>query len=395
MMRRFSSLVCLLALGACAPQTQGDVLEKVVLLSRHGIRSPTQSPQDMERRTGHAWPVWSVAPGEMTDHGAKTLAAMVQAVQETYQKTGVLPASGDCQTMEQESVVWADTADHRTRQTGEIWAKGIAPECAVKAQWAPTAADPVFNALGTQSGRVDPTALRRDFDAAERTLPEPASTNALKKLQALLAPKGCLSDPASPQCLAGPTKIEWKKGTPRLQGGFVTGGMAAESLLLAYSEGLSLTDFGITERDALAFIDAIMPAHEAENHLLRRLPEYARARNSIMAESIRAFLSDRSVPSIPSVLPSTKVLVLAGHDTNLAAMMALFGLDWSFPDQPDSTAPNTVLAFERWRHSDGTRDIRVRIFHQSLIELREGRAPDIEASAITLSPSWPVLARQP
>ncbi|OAG72494.1 periplasmic phosphoanhydride phosphohydrolase [Gluconobacter japonicus] len=392
MIRRICSLVVLFALGGCASQTQGDVLEKVVFLGRHGIRSPTVSPQEMQRRTGHAWPVWSVAPGEMTDHGAEALGAIVQAVRENYSQTALFQSSQSCQTVKQETVVWADTVDHRTRQTGEVWAKEIAPGCSLQAKWASTTVDPVFNALRSQAGSIDPVVLEREFEAAKATLPEPDSDAALKALQKLLAPKRCAENAASSQCLATPTTLEWKKGTPRLKGGFVTSGMAAESLLLTYAEGMALTDFGIAEKDVPHVLETVMPAHEAENHLLRRLPEYARARNGIMAESIRAFLSDKPVHAIPGVLPSTKVLVLAGHDTNLAAMMALFGVGWSFADQPDSTAPNTVLAFERWRRSDGTREVRLKVFHQSLEELRKAKAPDIGKSVITLSPAQALLA---
>ncbi|MFT8953031.1 MAG: phosphoanhydride phosphohydrolase [Gluconobacter sp.] len=391
MMRGLSSLAILFALGGCASQAQPDVLEKIVFLSRHGIRSPTLSPQEMQHRTGHTWQAWSVAPGEMTQHGAVALAAMVQVVQRNYSASALFQGSKKCQTMEQETVVWADTGDHRTRQTGDVWAKEIAPGCAIKAQWATTGVDPVFNALGSQAGQIDRGVLEQEFAAATKTLSEPASHNALKAVQSLMAPEACSESNSSPQCFLGATKIEWKKGTSHLQGGFVTGGMAAESLLLTYTEGLSLADFKVADKDAPHVLEAVMPAHEAENHLLRRLPEYARARNGVMGEGIRAFLSGRPVLSIPGISPSTKVLVLAGHDTNLAAMMALFGLDWSFPDQPDSTAPNTVLAFERWRHADGSRDVRIRVFHQSLAELRQGRGPDIETSALTLSPSRPIL----
>jgi len=392
MIRQISSLIVLVALGGCASQTQGDVLEKVVFLGRHGIRSPTVSPQEMQHRTGHVWPVWSVAPGEMTGHGADALRAMVQAVRGYYSQTSLFRSLQSCQAVAQEAVVWADTADHRTRQTGEVWAKEIAPGCSLQARWASTTADPVFNALGSPAASVDSAVLERDFDTAKDTLPEPASDAALKALQGLLASNACTEKPVSSQCLTTPTTLEWKKGVPRLRGGGVTGGMAAESLLLTYAEGLPLTEFGISERDVPHILETVMPAHEAENHLLRRLPEYARARNGMMAKSIRAFLSDQLVYAIPGILPSTKVLVLAGHDTNLAAMMALFGVDWSFSDQPDSTAPNTVLAFERWRRPDGTREVRLKVFHQSLEELREAKTPDIGKSAITLSPTQPFFA---
>lgn len=61
--------------SAPLPSTQyGAVLERVVLLARHGIRSPTKPPQTLQAQTGHAWAQWPAAPGELTAHGKQALA---------------------------------------------------------------------------------------------------------------------------------------------------------------------------------------------------------------------------------------------------------------------------------------------------------------------------------
>ncbi|MFT8807793.1 hypothetical protein [Gluconobacter sp.] len=167
--------------------------------------------------------------------------------------------------------------------------------------------------------------------------------------------------------------------------------MAAEGLLLLYSEGFPTEVFGEAKADVPGLLRAVMPVHEAEGRMLRRLPVVAQARNGVMAQSIRAFLADRPVVDIPGVTASTRLLVLAGHDTNLDAMAVIFGLSWTFPDQPDSTAPDTVLAFERWRYPDRHVEVKVRIFHQSLEELRTGQASDVERSMQTLEPRNAIL----
>nr|WP_228120487.1 MULTISPECIES: histidine-type phosphatase [Gluconobacter] len=371
--------------GTSAPS--GRVLEKVVLLSRHGIRSPTASPAILREKTGFDWPEWSVAPGEMTPHGAVALRGMVQAVRSHYQHL----AFGPLQNCSDQIRVWADGADHRTQQTGQVWARDVAPDCHVTAQWQAQGADPVYNAIA--AGRAVPPRPETE-QAFASALPVSRTAEVQRGLQAmqtLMAPGACEGAGRISHCLRDDAVLDWKKAAPHLSGGVATGGMAAESLLLLYSESFPVDVFGSAKADVPGLLKTVMPVHEAESLLLRRLPVVAQARNGVMAQSIRAFLTDRPVADIPSVTPSTRLLVLAGHDTNQDAMAAIFGLSWVFEDQPDSTAPDTVLAFERWRYPDRHVEVRVRIFHQSLEELRAGQASHVERSMQTLEPRNSIL----
>lgn len=367
--------------------SSGPVLEKIVLLSRHGIRSPTASPAALRDKTGFDWPQWSVAPGEMTPHGAEALGAMVQVVRTHYQNLGFSPLRS-CSNMVR---IWADGADHRTQQTGQVWAQGLAPECHVSAQWQEQGADPVYNAIAAGREAPQKQETEQAFASVQPVARTPEVQRGLQALQALMAPKACQDTGRKAWCLRDTPVLEWKKTEPHLAGAVARGGMAAESLLLLYAQGFPAEVFGSGKADVPALLKTVMPVHEAESLLLRRLPVVARARNGVMAQSIRAFLADRPVADIPGVTPSTRLLVLAGHDTNQDAMAAIFGLSWTFDDQPDSTAPDTVLAFERWRYPDRHVEVRVRIFHQSLEELRTGQASRVEASMQTLEPRNPIL----
>ncbi|MBF0889207.1 MULTISPECIES: histidine-type phosphatase [Gluconobacter] len=371
--------------GASVPS--GPVLEKVVLLSRHGIRSPTASSTALREKTGFDWPEWSVAPGEMTPHGAAALGAMVQAVRTHYVDVGFNPL----RSCSDDVRIWSDGADHRTQQTGQVWARNLTLDCHVSAQWQEHGPDPVFNAIS--AGRAVPSKQETEQGFASM-LPVSKRSDVrggLQALQTLMAPGACDGVAHMAWCLRDNVELEWKKGAPRLSGGVATGGMAAESLLLLYSEGFPLDVFGSAKVDIPGFLKTVLPVHEAESRMLRRLPVVAAARNGVMAESIRAFLADRPVTEIPGVTDTTRLLVLAGHDTNQDALAAIFGLSWTFDDQPDSTAPDTVLAFERWRYPDRHVVVRVRIFHQSLEELRAGQASGVERSMQTLEPGKAIL----
>ncbi|MFT8327424.1 histidine-type phosphatase [Gluconobacter oxydans] len=384
------ALLFALSLTGCSgdvPAPSGPALEKIVLLSRHGIRSPTASPAILREKTGFDWPEWSVAPGEMTPHGAVALGAMVQAVRSHYQHL----AFGPLQSCSDQIRVWADGADHRTQQTGQVWARDVAPDCHVTAQWQAQGADPVYNAIA--AGRAVPPRQETEqaFASALPVSRTPEVQRGLQALQTLMAPGACEGAGRTSHCLRDDAVLDWKKAVPHLSGAVATGGMAAESLLLLYSEGFPVDVFGSAKADVPGLLKTVMPVHEAESLLLRRLPVVAQARNGVMAQGIRAFLADRPVADIPGVTASTRLLVLAGHDTNQDAMAAIFGLSWAFADQPDSTAPDTVLAFERWRYPDRHVEVKVRIFHQSLEELRAGQASSVERSMQTLEPRNTIL----
>ncbi|MBR0560187.1 histidine-type phosphatase [Neokomagataea anthophila] len=369
---------------ARAEVQQDGVLEKVVFLARHGVRSPTKPIADLREMTGFNWPDWPVQPGEMTPHGEQALAAMVKAVHARYVEQGILPA-GACGEVAQNVVVWADAADHRTQRTGQIWAEHIAPSCGVVAHWASSAQNPIFNGLSVHDiSSAEHMAILHDFITLS-SRPIPASVlSGLASLQSWVAPGGCTVGHKSKACLQAPVSLEWKDGKPRLKGGIATAGTLAENLLLMQTEGFSEKDFGSEGRDVEHGLQRVLPVHEYESSLLRRAPAYARVRNGQMADAIQAFLSDHVVSNIPDVTSQTRILVLAGHDSNQDAMMALFGVSWSFRDQPDSTAPDTVMAFERWRRPNGREEVVIRVYHQSVAQLRNAQEPDLKNGGIVL-----------
>src|ERR1700761_4591147 len=47
----------------------GDTLKLVVILSRHGVRSPTQANTQLDLLSANPWPQWPVAPGELAPRG--------------------------------------------------------------------------------------------------------------------------------------------------------------------------------------------------------------------------------------------------------------------------------------------------------------------------------------
>src|SRR5262245_22981864 len=123
-----------------------DVLEHVVILSRHGVRSPTQDAEALKqwrKPKTPTWPDFGVQhPGDLTLKGA----ALIQGMGTYYREKspwkslftpGVCPRS--------DAFIWADR-DERTLMTAEALASGLAGgSCRLTIGETKEAVDPLFH----------------------------------------------------------------------------------------------------------------------------------------------------------------------------------------------------------------------------------------------------------
>ncbi|MBB2203470.1 histidine-type phosphatase [Gluconacetobacter takamatsuzukensis] len=376
------------ARAANAPSLAGATLEKTVLIARHGVRSPTRPPKELKAQTGRDWPAWPVPPGQLTPHGRAALAAMADALGARYRQLDLLPTAG-CPAPGT-IAIWADSADDRTRQSGAIMAATLAPRCGLAAHALPAGqADLFFNALGTGAATLDQarvTAALAHAIAQDRDhRPKPVQ-DALARLQALVAPDGCAQ--THDLCLTEKLSLSWQHGAPHLKGGPVQAATIAENMMLAYAQGMGPQQVAWGAPDDATLLATILPAHLYAATLTRRLPAIAIPRASVLSRAIIDLLADRPVtlPDHSAIGPDARLVLFAGHDTTLDMLAATFGLDWAFADQPDPTAPDTTLAFERWRLKDGSRVVRAVILHQGLEQLRAARKPDLSGTGATTLP---------
>ena len=104
----------------------GYQVEKVVILSRHGVRAPTKMTQTMRDVTPNTWPEWPVKLGYITPRGEHLISLMGGFYRERFQQQGIL-SQDNCPTPNSVDV-WADV-DQRTLKTGEAFLAGLAPQC--------------------------------------------------------------------------------------------------------------------------------------------------------------------------------------------------------------------------------------------------------------------------
>ena len=105
-------------------------LVKMVVVSRHGVRSPLEANSALAAWTnGRAWPEWPTGrPGLLTDRGGELAALMGGYYRVHAAQAGLVPAGG-CPASS--SVFIRADVDERTVATAQAIARGFAPDCRI------------------------------------------------------------------------------------------------------------------------------------------------------------------------------------------------------------------------------------------------------------------------
>lgn len=109
--------------GHCSPAGDDQPrLTKIVALSRHGVRSPTQSAATLSQWSTRTWPQWPVPRGYLTPRGAKLVTAMWEDMRGRMQNLGLLP---DAACPPPGRVFVRADVDQRTKATAKAVLDGL------------------------------------------------------------------------------------------------------------------------------------------------------------------------------------------------------------------------------------------------------------------------------
>jgi 4-phytase / acid phosphatase len=337
-------------------QVSGERLKFVLVLTRHGVRSPTWTNVRLDDYSKDPWPKWSVAPGLLTPHGKALMTQFGAYYRASFAQDGLMPASG-CSGADR-VYIYADS-DERTRETGHGIADGMLPGCTVEVHsLLEGARDVLFHPLGAVgkpdadlafsaiAGRIgdDPAALL------------PAYQTQLEQLQRVLF--SCAAPPCSGEgkksVLEIAPSLQRGKGDhlADLRGPLSTGATFAENFQLEYLEGMPDAQIGWGRVDE-AKMRELMAIHAASSDLVQRAPYAARVQASNLLIHILHTLEQAEVQrAVAGAIGNSndKVVFLVGHDTNISNISALLELHWLIDGyQPDDAPPGGALVFELWR----------------------------------------------
>ena len=65
-----------------------------LVLTRHGVRSPTGSVDKLKRYSANEWPQWEVPPGYLTPHGSQLMTLFGRYYRAYFAENGLLQQSG-------------------------------------------------------------------------------------------------------------------------------------------------------------------------------------------------------------------------------------------------------------------------------------------------------------
>ena len=317
-------------------------LESVVIVSRHGVRAPTKATQLMQDVTPDAWPTWPVKLGWLTPRGGELIAYLGHYQRQRLVADGLLAKKG-CPQPGQVAII-ADV-DERTRKTGEAFAAGLAPDCAITihTQADTSSPDPLFNPLKTgvcqldNANVTDAILSRAGGSIADFTGHRQTAFRELEQVLNFPQSNLCLNrekqDESCSLTQALPSELKVSADNVSLTGAVSLASMLTEIFLLQQAQGMPEPGWGrITDSHQW---NTLLSLHNAQFYLLQRTPEVARSRATPLLDLI--------------------MTALPPH-----------------PGQPDYTPPGGELVFERWRRlSDNSQWIQVSLVFQTLQQMRD------------------------
>lgn len=393
-------------------------LVKVVMLSRHGVRAPIPSQDELATWTALPWPFWYCSgkpdfttpcdPGELTPRGLTLAEQMGTFYRNRFSE--FLPA-GQCPDV-QDVFFWADTMQ-RTEETGLALLRGFRPTPCDSSKYfhkAQTSRDRIFHPVTTdgkctlEPARAKHEIMTRaggDLFNVVRDL-EPQLT--LAQYTLLCCPPGqpgkpglcqktstqtCLPPTTPPStctltnhllsCVVGqpetaPTQVH-------LGGALRVASTFAEILLLEYANGFPLSKVGFNRIKREQMRDVFL-LHTKAFDLEQRTPYVAKLQGSMLLRKMLLALTSESDGGTGTAPPESKFVAYVGHDTNIANVAAMLSLSWEQAGyQKDQTPPAGALIFELRQTDDGARKVYAYYAAQSLDDMH-----NVTATSATPTP---------
>ena len=371
------------ALLRLMPTTQPEeTLQKVVIVSRHGVRSPTAAPAEFALWSAQPWPTWTEPEAFLTARGAQLATQMGRYYRQYLNAQGATPAEG-CPARGS-LFVYADVTE-RTKMTAQALLDGIAGQgCAVAYRTrGDVKVDGLFHPLAAGVCKLDP--MLAQVKVLERVAGSLNHATRDFKSQFDIM-QGALDCCRPALCTAfgkGETCVLTDLPTvmsPRIDGSGIgllgalaIGATAAELFLLQYADGKPQDEVGWGRVSSAQMLQTFRLHTEAMD-LMERTPYLARKMgSSLLARVAQAVTSARSLGfglADPAVRDARFVAYI-GHDTNLFNLAGMLDTSWLQPGyQRNQTPPAGALMFEVREGVDKKLRVYTSYVAQSLEQMR-------------------------
>lgn len=323
-------------------------LERVVMVMRHGVRSPLegQIPPGVEIAGG--WPHWSGTPGDLTAHGALGMAALGKFDRMWMEASSLLPEHA-CPN--KSAVTIRANSSARTIASAEAFARGFAPECSIEITHKPIGQpDSLFSPLDADPARFDMPKIIPQLPDAERIFrQEQAALNLLGSVLHCSSTPSCtfLTEPARVRSDATGHQFV-------LSGPIAQASSLSEALMLAYLDGRPLVHapsavLDVDKLGELSTLHAGMLEGVVRPHVMAQL----------LSRELRAqLLQDFRQKDGPALQ------LYMGHDDTIAPLLSMLDMHLHVPGYAEDEIPiGSALGFAIY--GNGTEEHRFRVFFQA------------------------------
>lgn len=363
------ALLCHVPGSGIAAEQEGTTprLTKIVALTRHGVRSPTQTAATLSQWSTRTWPQWPVPRAQLTPRGARLVTAMWEDMRGRMLNLGLLP---DAACPPPGKIFVRADVDQRTRATAKALLDGLCPDGSQSYAVSAQSPDPLFHPVQAGVQRFDPASVAASIiDNAGGDLDRLHEDNAtalthLQHLSAPLSAEMCTRYNLPPSCglsdLPNSVSVEADGSGAGLSGALDSASGMAEIFLLEYAQWPDVSA-GWGQVDARVLRE-VLPVHTSVFNTVNRAPVVARFKGaSLLSEMMSALEGTHR----DQRCNAASLVVFVGHDTNIANVGALLGVNWQIAGYPDNaTPPGSTLLLELWEQGD-SKEVRIRFFAQT------------------------------
>ena len=380
---RLATLVLVCVPFLTAQRVDDTQLKQVIILGRHGVRSPSSPNSTLNTYSVLPFPNFGIGQSQLTTHGGTAETILGSYYRLWLTKEGLLTShdSADAAFV----YFWADGTPLIIDTATAFWL-GMLPGATVNVQYLTpsTASDPLFDPVGAGVARLN---QRMAIEAVKGRLGDNpqlltsafAPELALTRSVLFNYPVSETPAPATPDGKTDVTSIpiEITAGNtmePVNLGGLAKVNEAIDPFVMEYADGLAPYDVGWGQL-TLGGINQISRLLSLALDLEYRTPYLDRVQSSNLASHVvRSLVQAATGNAMTGALanPSTKVIVLMASNTNVTGLAGLFRLDWILPGyDTDVCALGGTLVFEL-RQSQNTAQYVVRASYraQTMDQLR-------------------------
>ena len=364
---------------ALAPE--GYTLEKVTILSRHGIRAPLVGyGSALAEATPHTWTPWKTEGGHLTPRGGELETRLAHYMDEWFDAVGLIKKDS-CPTTDQ-LLVYANSLP-RTIDTGKNFVKGAFPDCDITVH--------NLEEVGKMDNTFNPIVRSPVDDAfvakAEKSIDDMLGEGGFAKLNERLAKNYQILETVldydhsatcekEKQCDLEkmPNSLTFAQNKePGTKGPLRNGTGAADSFILQYYEGYPANEVAWGKIETPEQWQAIVDLKNIYTDVLFTAPVLAKEAASPLLAFIQNSFADHGYqhPLIKDA-QKAKVTLLVGHDSNVASLLALLRTaPYQLPEQYEKTPISGKVLFEQWRDKDGKALLKIEYIYQTTPQLRE------------------------